>query len=120
MKVRIKTEGCAIYPHNTIHEVLNIKEGVYPTLNNRDRIPEEWCEEINEPLSMLHPKDNKGREHFYLGSQFGIEMNLSWNDFRNLGYNSGTLDKTGYFTELEYFDFEEYSRRQNLNINKYE
>lgn len=119
--VRIKTEGCAIYPHNTIHQVLELKDGVYPTLDKRDRIPSAWCEEVsvNHDNSDGYYEDDSFIEHFNLTAMF-TDKDLSWNKFRTLGYNANTTDKTGYFTEEDYSDFENYSKENNLDINKYE
>jgi len=123
--VRIKTEGCAIYPHNTIHKVLDLNNSqsylntVYITENERDRIPIEWCEEV-EPDRMLMLKGKR------IASEKGTfwcirdQQSYFWNEFRTLGYNAGTLDKTGKFTDKEYEEFENYSKENNLNIGKYE
>lgn len=114
--VRIKTEGCDIYPHNTIHKVLDIKDGVYPTSNERDRIPEEWCEEMVQDrfikLKGFEYNDEKG--HFY-SPQF--QQSYTWNEFRRLGYyKDGT--RTNKYEPDQYQQFEDYTRENKLNLWK--
>ncbi len=116
--VRIKTEGSDIYPHNSVHKVLDVKAGVYPTLNESDRIPETWCEEIvqNRYLKLKGFDYNDEKGIFY-SPQF--QQNYTWNEFRRLGYyKDGT--RTNKFEPDQYQKFEDYSRETKLNINKYD
>lgn len=118
--VLIKTAGCDIYPHNTIHKVLPLKNGVYPTLNENDRINANWCKEISQD-DVDHfnfTKDDDNFDHAGKYSIFGdktIHGGCSLNKFRRLGYDN--IDKTGYFTPEEYKDYEVYLKLNKLSYD---
>lgn len=112
--VRIKTAGCDIYPHGSYHKVLDLKDGVYPTLNESDRIPEEWCEEGSLAEFIM-----KGIPIFGVGTArdkgiFGL-IGYNLNEFRRFGYNSDG-SKTWFFISEEYESFEQYMKDNNLSF----
>lgn len=123
--VRIKTAGCDLYPHGTLHEVLPVKDGIYPTLNGRDRIDADWCEKHNEDF--IDPEctgqDDQGFYHAkFWETAIPVKIKdgnyddcININPFRRLGYNQDN-SKTGYFTDDEYTAFEAYIHANNLKF----
>lgn len=106
--VRIKTAGCDIYPHQSVHKVqqLDIANGVYPILDGSDRINKDWCEEIDVLDYMLNHQKTFGND-----SINGVDLNT----FRRLGYNAdGT--RTGKFTDAEYSNYESYLKYYKLEF----
>ena len=104
--VKIRTGGCDIYKHGHVYEVLEFKDGVYPTFNGRDRINAHWCKEI----SMEEAFDNQVPV-FANATTNGISLN----DFRRKGYYSDG-SKTGAFEDSEYAEYEKYLSEHNLEF----
>lgn len=108
--VLIVTAGCDIYPHGTLHKVLDLDKSVYPTFNESDRIDANWCQVIHIPNGEEMIIDNDGFEHLTINSIFGTDTfakGVSLNAFRRLGYNSDG-SRTGKFTNDEYTRYENY------------
>lgn len=114
-KILIVNEGCAIFPHNTIHTLVS-KNGTNNWNEQFTRhIPESWFIEFIPKEHHVYHADSQDCIHRDFMSLF-TKNNYSWNKFRSLGYYTGTLDKTGFFTEEEYKEFEDYSDNMGLKI----
>lgn len=115
--VLISMAGCDLYPHGTLHKVLEVKQGVYPTLDERDRINSSWCTEVDKAhLIDWSIIDADGFAHELASTLFGthtILTGVSINGFRRRGYYQDNT-RTGFFTQEEYREYECYMELNQL------
>jgi hypothetical protein len=114
----ISKEGCDVFPHLSVHEVVKEDETTYYTLG--DRFPKEWAGgELKDTIidkykGMCYKSAYKALFEIDNGETY-----LNWNEFRRFGYYKDG-NKTNRFTKEEYEKFEKYSDDNKLNINKYD
>lgn len=114
--VYIKSEGCDVFPHLSIHEVIREDDTTYYTKG--DRFPKKWGDDITDSTTLEFINIGKLK---YVPSFLGhfTEESYDWDTFRRLGYYKDGI-KTNHFQDFEYKEFEKYSEENKLDINKYE